>query len=171
MPEKGRPDPTENASYEMPPCVRGAWIAFRSMFTWQTGIGKILGDHLRAQAALDERAARERSELSDFCAMAVLPALENLRRECEAYGRSVEVRREGHFISLTVLVGGKVEFRYAILASRNPGKRNRSRYRDSLGYGRDVDRVYSLREARRLGPGDVARDTVAAYRRALANSR
>jgi len=171
MPKNGRADPTENASYEMPPCMKGAWIALRSMFNWQTGIGKILGDHLRAQAALDERAAREHGELSDFCAMTVLPALENLRRECEAYGRSVEIRREGHFVSLIALHGGRIEFRYAILASRNPGKKTRSRYRDSLGYGRDVDRVYSLREARRLRPGDVARDIVAAYRRALANSR
>src|SRR5690606_13644786 len=141
------------------------------MFNWQTGIGKVLGDHLRAQAALDERTARERRELSDFCARAVLPALENLRRECEAYGRRVEIRREGHFVSLTALDGDKVEFRYAILASRNPGKRTRNRYRDSLGYGRDVDRVYSLREARRLKPDHVARDIVAAYRRVLANSR
>ena len=141
------------------------------MFNWSTSIGRVLGEHVRARAAMERRLDREHLELSDFCARIVLPVMQDLARECEAYGRVAEVRREGHFASLTILQGGKVEFRYAILASRAKRRKSLNRYRDSSGYGRDVDRVYSLREARRMDADKVARHIVTAYRKVLSESR
>lgn len=126
---------------------------------------------MRAQAARHERVTLERLHVSNFCAQVVLPAMQGLGREFESYGRAVDIRREGNFISITVSDGDRLEFRYAVLASRHRSAGKPSgRYRDGQGYGREVDRVYSLRESRRLGPKAVARHIVAAYRRMLAGA-
>lgn len=127
---------------------------------------------IRADNARRERVALERLHVSRFCTDVVVPAMQDLGREFESYGRGVDIRREGNFISFTVCREGRVEFRYAVLASRRrlAGKLAGT-YRDRAGYGRDVDRVYSLREMRRLGPKAVARHIVAGYKRMLASAR
>lgn len=140
------------------------------MFNWSSSIGKVLGGHVRAQAARNERIARERLAISNFCARVVVPAMQNLGRECEAYGRNVDIRWEGNLVSLVVLNQDRVEFRYTVLANRHPARKPSGRYRDSSGYGRDVNRVYSLRDAGRLGTSTVAKHIVAAYRQVLASA-
>jgi hypothetical protein len=142
------------------------------MFNWSSSIGKVLVGRIRTENARHERVALERLCVSRFCSEVVLPAMEDLGREFESYGRGVDIRREGNVVSITVCHQGRVEFRYAVLASRRrlAGK-PAAPYRDRAGYGREVDRVYSLRDARRLGPTAVARHIVAGYKRMLASVR
>lgn len=138
------------------------------MITWTYSIGRILGARLRREQARAERAAQQRREVARFCSAVVAPAMQALCREFEEHGREAEVRREGNCVSITVCHAGRLEFRYAVLATRRQRSSTGGRYRDGTGYGRAVDRVYSLREARRLGPKAIARHVVAEYGRQLA---
>jgi hypothetical protein len=137
------------------------------MLAWATSIGRILAAQARCERARHEKVMLERLYLTRFCSTVVLPALHDLAREFECHGRTVDVRGQGNLVSITVCHGERVEFRYAILASRRQRSKPGGRYRDETGYGRTVDKVYSLRDARRLRPNAVARQVVAEYRRRL----
>lgn len=142
------------------------------MFIWSSSVGRVLLRRIQAENARRERVALERLHVSRFCAESVVPAMQDLGREFECYGRAVDIRRDGNIVSITVCHQGRVEFRYVVLASRRrPAGKPAGPYRDRAGYGRDVDRVYSLREARRLGPKAVARHIVAEYRRMVVSGR
>jgi len=141
------------------------------MFTVASSIGRVLAAHRRAEQARQERIASERLQVSRFCSETVVPAFRELGREFEQHGREVEVRRDGNFVAITVCHGGRLEFRYAILATRRRRSGTGGRYRDETGYGRAVDRIYSLREAKRLGKRAIAKHLVAAYRKTLATVR
>ena len=157
---------------EMSP-ASAAWpLAFRGMFNWSSSIGKILIGQIRAENARHERVTLERLHVSRFCSDVVVPVMQDLGREFESHGRAVDIRREGNLVSIAVCHQGRLEFRYAVLASRRrlAGKPV-APYRDRAGYGREVDQVYSLRDARRLGPKAVARHIVAGYKRMLASAR
>jgi hypothetical protein len=141
------------------------------MNAWASSVGRILAARIRDGNARRERAALERLQIRRFCAEVVVPVLHDIRGQFEEHGRQVEVRRDGNYVSIRVCHSGRLEFRYAILATRRRQSGAGGRYRDEAGYGRAVDRFYSLREARRLGPEAVARHVVAAYRRVLATIR
>lgn len=162
----------KGARDEVSPAVPVRPLAFRGMFNWSSSIGKVLIGRIRAENARHERVTLERLHVSRFCSDVVVPAMQDLGREFESYGRAVDIRREGNVVSITVCHQGRVEFRYAVLASRRrlAGK-PAGPYRDRAGYGRDVDRVYSLRDVRRLRGKAVARHIVAAYKRTLASAR
>lgn len=141
------------------------------MITWTSSIGRILAAHGRHEAARQERVALERLQVRRFCAEVVEAAFRDIASEFEQHGREAVIRREKNYVSITVCHHGRLEFRYAILATRRRRPSAGGRYRDEAGYGRAVDRIYSLRETRRLGRNAVARELVAAYRRTLATSR
>lgn len=166
------PHAAKSAWDEVSPVVAARPLAFRCMFNWSSSIGKVLIGRIRAENARHERVALERMHVSRFCSDVVVPAMQDLGREFESYGRAVDIRREGNVVSITVCHQERVEFRYAVLASRRrlAGK-PAAPYRDRAGYGREVDRVYSLRDARRLGPKAVARHIVAEYKHMLASAR
>lgn len=141
------------------------------MISWASSVGRILAAYARDDDARLERVTLERLHVRRFCTDVVVPAMQDLGREFEQYGREADVRREGNYVSITVCHEGRLEFRYAILATRRRRSGAGGRYRDETGYGRAVDRIYSLREVRRLGPKAVARHVVAEYRRMLAAIR
>jgi hypothetical protein len=142
------------------------------MFAWaSTSVGRLLVAHMRDERARQRRIEQERLQVRRFCTDVVLAAFREIGAEFEQHGREVDIRREGNCVSITVVHGRRLEFRYAVLATRSRRSRAGGRYRDESGYGRAVDRVYSLREARRLGPKAVARHVVAGYRRMLAAAR
>lgn len=141
------------------------------MIAWTSNIGRLLVARDRDEAARRERVALERLHLQRFCTEVVEAALREIGMEFEQHGREVGIRREGNYVSISICHHGRLEFRYAIVATRRRRPGADSRYRDETGYGRAVDRIYSLREARRLGRESVARQVVAAYRRTLATSR
>jgi hypothetical protein len=139
------------------------------MIAWaSTSIGRLLAARDRDQNARHERVTLERLHVRRFCTDVVVPAFQDIGREFEQHGREADIRREGNYVSITVCHGGRLEFRYAVLATRRRQSGAGGRYRDETGYGRAVDRIYSLREVRRLGPKAVARHMVAEYRRMLA---
>jgi hypothetical protein len=162
----------KGARDEVSPAVAARPLASRGMFNWSSSIGKVLMGRIRADNARHERVTLERLHVSRFCSDVVVPVMQDLGREFECHGRGIDIRREGNFVSFTVCHQGRMEFRYAVLASRRrlAGK-SAGMYRDRAGYGRDVDRVYSLRDVRRLGPKAVARHIVAGYKRMLASAR
>lgn len=141
------------------------------MITWASSIGRILAARTRDENARLEQVSLERMHVRRFCTEIVVPALQDLGREFEQHGREADIRREGNYVSITICHGGRLEFRYAVLATRRRRSGAGGRYRDETGYGRAVDRIYSLREVRRLGPKAVARHMVAEYRRMLAAIR
>lgn len=138
------------------------------MIAWTSSISRLLATRLRQERARADRVALERRQVMRFCAEVVMPAMEDLCREFEEHGREAVVRREGNYVSIIVCHAGRLEFRYSVLATRRRRVGTGGRYRDGSGYARAVDRVYSLREARRLGPRSVARHVVTEYRRYLA---
>lgn len=165
-------DAAKSTGDEVSPGIVPPPLASRGMFNWSSSIGKVLLRRIQAENARYERVTLERLHVSRFCADVVVPAMQDLGHEFECFGRAVDIRREGNLVSITVCHQGRVEFRFVVLASRRrqAGKPN-GPYRDRTGYGRDVNRVYSLREVRRLGPKAVARHIVAEYKRMLASGR
>ena len=157
---------------EVSPGDASPTLASPGMFNWSSSIGKVLLRRLQAENARHERVTLERLHVSRLFNSVVVPAMQDLGHEFECYGRAVDIRRKGNIVSMTVCHRGRVEFRHVVLASRRrlAGKPD-GPYRDRTGYGRDVDRVYSLREVRRLGPKAVAKHIVAEYKRMLASGR
>lgn len=157
---------------EMSPAAAARPLAFRDMFNWSSSIGKVLIGRIRAENARHERVTLERLLVSRFCSDVVVPVMQDLGREFESHGRAVAIRREGNLVSIAVCHRGRVEFRHAVLARRRgPAGKPAGPYRDRAGYGRDVDRIYSLRDVLRLGKKAVARHIVAAYKRKTCSTR
>lgn len=173
MRDRCRARATESARDEVPLWGQASPLALHGMLTWSPSIGKILLGRIRAENARRERVVLEKLQVSRFCSDVVVPAMKELGREFEFHGRCVDIRSEGNFIFMRVHHRERVEFRYAVLASRrrSTGKSTGVYRRDHAGYGREVDRVYSLRDVRRLSPKAVMKDIVASYKRMVAPTR
>lgn len=134
------------------------------MYFWTSSISAILAGRQRNQHMRRERARLERHHIQSFCERVVLAAMRSLADEFERHGRLVEIHRNGNILAMTVLHRGKVEFRFSAAASRHHSSRKKpGRHHDRSGYAHSVDRVYSLRDARTLGPDRVCREIVQRY--------
>jgi hypothetical protein len=127
---------------------------------------------MRQERVRREKLALRQLRVARFCQEKVVPALESLRPELESHGRQLEIRQQGNVVHFTVFHRDGVEFRHSVLASRR-SKRARSSngyYRDSEGYGRDVDQVYTLRDLRWTGKETIIRRLVVEFRKAIATT-
>lgn len=139
------------------------------MAIWGTfQLGGFLARKARVERERDQRIHLERLQIRRFCEEVVTPAMSRLCSEFERHGRQVELRRRDTMLMMTVLHSGKVEFSFAAAASRRRTSRKQpGRHRDPSGYKHEVDRVYSLREARKLGIDSVCREIIARYKRSV----
>lgn len=141
------------------------------MFGWGAGIGKVLRKSMHQDRMRREEMALRQLRVSRFCREKVVPALESLRPELEAHGRSVEIRRDGNIVHFIVYHQGRVEFRHSVLASRRRKASTGTNYRDRQGYGRNVDQVYSLRDMRWLSKNTIIKHVVIEFRKVVATAR
>lgn len=142
------------------------------LYSWTTSIHRLLALRDASERALEERTQLERLQVRRFRDTVLRKAMQRVGCEFERQGRQVEIADTGNIVSMIVVRAGRVEFSFSAAASRSrPARKKPGRHPDATGYARDVDRVYSLRETRKLDADDICREIVGRYRRTVLASQ